>query len=209
MTDISQAIKLIGGVEPTSEQVQRVQAIAHSLEIANNDPLLPILIALDCYHGIFSNSHRDIERCADAAANAAAAQSNLLVQKIIAKAILDIEPAAAKAINSVATKVAGKQMFQWGAGALSVAFICLTMAIGFAHSLGFNDGKATGYSESKDEKAAAAWANTPQGKSAYLLAQNGDLDAIIHCKNNGWYIKNGNCFPAKDSDNNISGWKVP
>lgn len=62
MNDIKPAMKLIGGVEPTPQQVQRVQAIAHSLGIASNDPMLPILIALDAYHGAFPVSLQKLRR---------------------------------------------------------------------------------------------------------------------------------------------------
>ena len=64
MADVRKAISLISGSEPTPHQVQRVQAIAHALDIPNSDPLLPILVALDQYHGVFGELPEKMRRAA-------------------------------------------------------------------------------------------------------------------------------------------------
>lgn len=190
MNDIKPAMKLIGGVEPTAHQVQRVQAIAHSLGIASNDPMLPILIALDAYHGAFSALPAAARKAAEAAAVSAATQSKVAIDRAISEAILTLSPAAAKALSAVASDVAGKEKAQWIAAVTLIVVVAFTLSGWLTHvtsySSGFNSGKAEGYQQAKDEKAAVAWANTTQGRLAFELAQAGSLEALAHCSNKGW-----------------------
>jgi hypothetical protein len=75
--------------------------------------------------------------------------------------------------------------------------------------MGYDEGVGVGYSEAKDEKAAAAWANTPQGRQAYELAKSTDIDALARCKRPGWHIKKGVCLVGPTSDKETYGWSVP
>ena len=59
---------------------------------------------------------------------------------------------------------------------------------------GYYSGYGIGYTEAKDEKAAAVWANAPEGKEAYRLARAGRIEALYRCDRPGWRIKNGACF---------------
>lgn len=208
MTDIRAAIKLIGGIEPTPVQVQHVQAIAHSLGIQNNDPMLPILIALDAYHGAFSLLPEKAQRAANAAAESAERQAKLTVAQAIQQAIAnDLRPAVSAALDAVAHEVAGKKMFQWAAGSMIAAAICITFSGWLAYHAGLKTGESTGYRNAANEKAAASWANTPQGQQAYRLAQVGSLDALVKCNRPGWMEKKGNCYPKAASDG-VYGWKL-
>ena len=213
MSDIKKAMKLIGGIESTPEQVQRVQAIAHSLGVSDNDPMLSILLALDCYHGVFKEVPARIKSAADLAATAAAAQAKLAADLAVDEAITHLTPAVEKAMGDVVSRVATRQMFQWGAGALAVATFCIGLTAWYAHRTGaksgYDAGYGAGYTEAKDEKAAAAWANTPQGKSAYLLAQTGSLDALVNCNQPGWSRSKNFCYVQAAPDKKIYGWVLP
>ena len=106
MADIRKAISLISGGEPSPQQVQRVQAIAHSLDIPNNDPLLPILIALDAYHGVFSELPERNRISANEAANSAADMSGKMVKqhvdRVMADTVLAVTPTMKAAMEKVA-----------------------------------------------------------------------------------------------------------
>lgn len=97
MSDIKQAMKLIGGVEPSPQQVQRVQAIAHSLECAPNDPFMSILIALDTYHGVFSELPSKMQLTANRMAEGAEKQSRAAIDKSISESASTLAPVAEKA----------------------------------------------------------------------------------------------------------------
>lgn len=215
MNDIKPAMKLIGGVEPTAQQVQRVQAIAHSLGIASNDPMLPILIALDAYHGAFSSLPAKAQTAANAAATGAAEQSKVAVNEAIAKAILNLSPQVGKAIEKVAGEVADVGKLKWIGGVVVIVVLAFSLFGELIHTnsyqSGFESGKAEGYKQAADEKAALAWANTLQGKLAYQLAQAGSLELLAHCNGKGWKLSKGICFPmstAEGKDQMVYGWSV-
>jgi hypothetical protein len=104
-------------------------------------------------------------------------------------------------------------MWKWAAGCITVAFFCFGSFGAFVYektyTAGENSGYGLGYNAAKDEKAAAAWANTPQGKLAYRFAQTGSLDSLIKCDRPGWTRKKDMCYPFQASNGNIYGWAIP
>lgn len=64
MADLREAIKQITGKEPTPEQINRIQAIAHALDIPQNDAMFPILATLDIYYGTFTRLPASMEASA-------------------------------------------------------------------------------------------------------------------------------------------------
>lgn len=215
MSDMRQAIKLIGGVEPTPQQMQRVQAIAHSLGIPNNDAMMPILIALDCYHGAFSTLPAQAQAAADTAAKGAADRSTAAVNEAVARAVTNLGPQVGTAIVNVAKDINQVDKAKWICGVVVVVGLVfsllgwLTHASGYAS--GFETGKAQTYQDVKDEKAAAAWANTPQGRLAFQLAQEGSIEVLAHCNGKGWKLSKGSCYPypyLEGKSEMMSGWSV-
>ncbi|MDD5540194.1 MAG: hypothetical protein PHG61_05835 [Candidatus Marinimicrobia bacterium] len=135
----------------------------------------------------------------------------------VAAAKADLAKAVVKTAHDVANHTAQKQMYQWAAGCLAVGFLAFGLFGWYIHSkayeAGYNSGYGVGYAEAKDEKAAAAWANTPEGKAAYRLAQAGSIGSMIHCNQPGWKIENGLCYPhyvtKKNGSAEIYGWRLP
>lgn len=129
----------------------------------------------------------------------------------------ELAQAVADVAEKVAHDIAGKKKFQWVAGCLAVAFISFStfgwMMNGKGYSAGFAFGHERGYEEAKSEKAAASWANSPQGKFAYSLARAGSISMLATCEEKyGWRIEGEYCMPyptynAKGQQ--ISwGWKI-
>jgi hypothetical protein len=104
-------------------------------------------------------------------------------------------------------------MWQWAGGSIGMAFLCVSLFGWYMHSsgknLGYEAGYGAGYSEAKDEKAAAAWANTPEGKQAFRFAQNGEIQRLARCNGKGWLIDKGNCYPYTVPGEGTYGWKLP
>lgn len=209
MSDIQKAMELIGGVAPTPEQTQRVQAIAHSLGIAQNDPMLSILIALDVYHGVFSSLSTKAKELAHNAAVAASAEAKSAADRTVTETMTALTPKVQEAMGQVVSQVATRQMFQWGAGALIVSALLMTGTFWYAHSTALEAGRGLGYAEVKDEKAAAAWANTPEGRTAYRFAQSGELQRLARCEGKGWEIKKRICYPSAVPGEGTYGWQLP
>jgi hypothetical protein len=215
VSDLRQAIKLIGGVEPTPQQMQRVQAIAHSLGIPNNDAMMPILIALDCYHGAFNEMPAKAQAAADAIAKSTVNKTTTELDGAMAKAITNMGPRVGDAIIKVANDINQVDKAKWIGGVMVVVGLLFSFLGWITHasgySSGFETGKAQAYQDVKDEKAAAAWANTPQGMLAFQLAQAGSVEMLAHCNGTGWELSKGTCYPqpvAEGKTRKIYGWSV-
>jgi hypothetical protein len=119
---------------------------------------------------------------------------------------------AIHSFHDTASKVISKQRMQWLTGCLIATLIALGGFAGLIHHLAYTAGEAYGYSkgyeESKDEKAAASWANTPDGQLAFKFARNGALPTLIHCTGKGWRIQNGYCYVTQDKGH-TQGWLMP
>lgn len=215
MADVRKAIGLISGGEPTPQQVQRVQAIAHSLDIANNDPMLPILVALDQYHGVFAELPKKMRDTSDTVAKDAASRSVEVVNLAVARAVSELGPKVGDAIIKVARDINQVDRIKWIGGVVLLVALVFT-ALGWlthatGYSSGFETGKAAGYKAAEDEKAMVAWANTDQGRLAYELAQSGSLEMLAHCNGRGWKLSKGVCTPmpyAEGKEQFVANWKV-
>ncbi len=133
MANIREGMKLISGIEPTPEQIQRIQAIAHSFDIPSHDAMFPILVQLDTYYGVFSRLPDEIAKknnksAEDSATNAAArAQNkvNVAVAELVPSISGTLSEAAASAVRQIQL---GRSMLTiWGA----------LVIIGFIFSFGW------------------------------------------------------------------------
>lgn len=113
-------------------------------------------------------------------------------------------------LNSIKNSGGAKKHYLWGA----TLFLCIAVGSSIymqekGYSAGYNSGYGKGYEEAKDEKAAASWANTPEGKLAYSFAQSGELQRLTRCQGNDWEIQNGFCYPFPDKKGMAHGWELP
>ncbi len=236
MADIRKAISLISGGEPSPQQVQRVQAIAHSLDIPNNDPLLPILIALDAYHGVFSELPERNRISANEAANSAADMSGKMVKqhvdRVMADTVLAVTPtmkAAMEKVADTASQNAGaKSMAQWAIGCIAGTVLCFGLFGWWMHSNGYDSGKAdvingaawmttevgnAAYKAVERDKEIAEWMGTSDAQRAFKMSKSGELKAIMDCSREGWEIvkqADGKKLCAPKSGKKLQfGWMVP
>lgn len=208
-----EVFKRLNGREATAEDVLKFERLTTALETTPGDAMLAVLVALDHYETLYGTIPK---RITDTAANtltsfkeAANAQATASMEQA--------KEALAKTVSEVAVKVASntatKSMWKWAAGCIAVAFLCLGGFGWYMHSTGSSSGYAlgygTGYNEAKDEKAAAAWANTPEGKLAYRFAQSGELQRLARCSGKGWTVEKGNCYPQPVPKEGTYGWKLP
>ena len=124
MANLKEGMKLIGGTEPTPEQIQRIQAIAHSFDVPQHDALFPFLVALETYHGIFSRLPAEITKkttdAADKAAENAASKTKNKVEEAVANLVPSISTAVSDAAGvAIRRHQLGRSMLTiWGAMAL-------------------------------------------------------------------------------------------
>ena len=133
MPDLKAAMKLIAGREPTPEELHRIMAIAHSLDIPVHDAMFPILVELDTYHGIFSRLPGEIARktqkSAEDAAQKAAAQAQSKVNAAVADLIPSISGQLADAAGAAVRQAqVGRSMITvWG----SMGLVGLVFSVGY------------------------------------------------------------------------------
>lgn len=94
--------------------------------------------------------------------------------------------------------------------ACTSAFLILAAAsIGYCAGLGA--GAANGYAKARDEKAAANWANTSNGRFAQILDDQGSLTDMRNCTGSQWYREKRHgrqvCFAGQPSGSgSLRGW---
>ena len=149
MANLPEAMKLITGTEPTPEQIQRVQAIAHSLDMSMKDAMFPILVALDQYHGIYTRLPGEVaastKDLTTAAANNAAIQAQAAVNKAVAGLVPSVEKAvadaAAKAVKRV--EIGTGMLWVWLGMVAMGAMVTLGWVLGSHVYYGAEEGKFT------------------------------------------------------------------
>jgi len=221
MTDQPQSLedsfsKLLGR-QPSDAERQQLYRVKDALKLKTNDALWLVLMALQYYQDQYEQFPKAISLAASETLADFKETADALILASAEAAKADLAKAVARTAKDVAYHTASKQMWQWAAGCLAVAFISFG---GFgwyvhhqAYAAGYAWGYGVGYTEAKDEKAAAAWANTPEGKAAYRLAQTGSLASFIHCNQPGWKAENGRCYPYSltkiDGSAEVYGWRLP
>lgn len=186
--------------------------LGKALGIKNNDALWLILMALQYHQTQYSefpalirqaasDTLVDVKKAADAAMGASAGEATAALVKTVADTAQDIADNTSK-----------KQMWKWAAGCIAISFLCVSFLTWYVYSTaykaGVNSGYGAGYANAVDEKAAAAWANTPEGRSAYKLAQAGSISILVRCNQPGWMIENGAYYAKSSEDGKIYGWKL-
>lgn len=208
--------KLLGR-QPSDIERQQLYKVKDALQLKNNDALWLVLMALQYYQDQYERFPQAIALAASETLTDFKKTADTLLSASAEASKADLAKAVAQAAQDVAYHTAQKQMWQWAAGCLALAFLTFGGFGWFLHSTayeaGYHSGYGIGYTEAKDEKAAAAWANTPEGKTAYRLAQTGSIPALIHCNQPGWKIEKGLCYPHPvpngDGTSSSYGWRLP
>ena len=213
MSKLDSSFEQLLGRQPTDKERQDLYKVRDALQLQNNDALWLVLMALQHYQTQYEKIPQAIEKTASQTLQNVKEAAKQSIQATAEQTKHELAQAVSKAAQQVAKDTAGTQKLKWLAGCAVILAAILGVGYYFvsekAYTAGFNSGYGRGYNESKDEKAAAAWANTPQGKMAYKFAQSSDISKIATCDKPGWYVKNGVCFVKTAPDGNVYGWKLP
>ena len=217
MSELDDSFAKLLGRQPSDAERQKLYTVRDALGLKNNDALWLVLMALQHYQDQYERFPNAIALAAKETLANFKATADTLIMASVAAAKADLAKAVVQTAQDVANYTAQKQMWQWAAGCLAVAFLAFGLFGWYLHSTaydaGYNSGYGGGYAEAKDEKAAAAWANTPEGKTAYRLAQMGSISALAHCNQPGWKAANGICYPSaftkRNGSTEIYGWRLP
>lgn len=195
--------------QPTAEEVGRLERVMDVLDVRENDAIMTLMVVLEFYLSLYGSVPGRIE----AAAKAAVGETKETTEKIASTAAQlahgDLVEQLGKAVNQVASDAARKQ--QWKALGAGIAAAAISLLV--TGWVCFDAGKEAGYGAAikvaRNETAAAAWANTPEGQLAYRLALAGSLQQVARCSAPGWKIRNGACLPQVDAEGTLHGWVMP
>ena len=215
--DLDDSFKKLLGRQPNDTDRQDLYRVRDALGLKNNDAIWLVLMALQHYQGQYEEFPQKIATAAKDTLDKFKETADATVKASVESAKADLAKAVAASAKEVAHHVAGKEKLQWLAGSIAAASIAFGAFGWYMHSSGKNSGYqagyGAGYSEAKDEKAAAAWANTPEGRTAYRCAQSGELQRLARCSGKGWTSVKGTCFPQadqhKDEKAMVYGWMMP
>lgn len=205
--------KRIHGREPKTEEILKFERLTTALETAPNDALLAVLVALDHYENLYAKIPGKITETVSKTLIDFRASADIEAAASIAEAKADLAKAVSEAAVKVARNTATRNMMQWVVICVIVVFASFDLFGWYMHSSGkdsgYQAGYGAGYTEAKDEKAAAAWANTPEGRLAYRFAQSGELQRLARCEGKGWKVEKGACYPYPVPNEGTYGWALP
>lgn len=193
----------------TPEEADRLHRVQTVLGVKDNDAILVLMVALEHYQGLYSAMPARIEEAARTAVGEAKETAQRVASTAAQLAHGDLVEQLGEAVNKVASDSARKQ--QWKALGAGIAAAAISLLV--TGWVCFDAGREAGYGAAikvaRNETAAAAWANTPEGQLAYRLALAGSLQQVARCSAPGWKIRNGACLPQVDAEGTLHGWVLP
>ena len=208
MSDLQTSFEKLLKRQPTDAEVHRLYQVRDALELKNNDALWLVLMALQHYETSYQEMPAAIEAAAASVMTKVKSTADTTMKASAESFKADMARAVLSVARDVARDTSRKQMWQWAGGAVGVAFLTLGLMGWGAFTKGTDSGITDGYRLAQDEKAAAAWANTPQGQTAYRLAQLGMIEKLATCDSPGWKVEHGACIPHAAPDGLVYGWKI-
>jgi len=213
MNELNDSFATLLGRLPSDSELQQLYRVRDALGLKNNDALWLVLMALQHYQTQYEEFPARIAKSARTTLEEFKAAADRIIQASSQAAKADLAQAVADAAATVARDTATRQKVQW-----IFATVALVLAgvggggwymLERGHADGYSSGYGDAYKEAKDEKAAAAWANTPEGKMAYKFAQSGELQKLALCANKGWEITKKMCYPFPAGKEGTFGWQMP
>lgn len=207
MISTMQVAKLLGRA-PSPAELDALHRLQSSLNARDDDAILAVMIALGSHQQLLADFPAQLQQKFDAAALGAKASAEKQIAAVTAIAQAEMAKAVSITAQQVAQDVSRRSLVRWVSAAFIV--ICLSLlATGYlARQAGLSEGYQLGLGKARDERAAASWANTPNGRQAMILDRHGLLSRILQCDFQGWYIKKGTCFPGQ-AKGGMYGYQLP
>lgn len=212
MNELDESFTKLLGRQPSDEERQGLYRVRDALGLKNNDALWLVLMALQHYQDQYERIPASIAQAAKDAVTGVKTTADATAKAAAEAAKADLAKAVAVAAQDVARNTARKQMWQWAGGCLAGAVLSVSVLVWYVHDKAYTAGANTGYGaglkEAKSEKAAASWANTPEGQLAFRFAKSGELQKVARCNGKGRKTENGVCYPHTTSEG-LYGWTLP
>lgn len=205
---IDSAFEALSQSLPSDKERMILYRVAHTLKLQPTDTVFSIMSALHMYSKLYDQIPEKILGTLKTAKETA----DTIILQSAYEAQVNLTHAVKTAAADVASATATKAAFKWVAVGLVIASIFTIISGWSGYINGKDAGLAEGYAKAKDETAAVAWANTPEGRLARRLADAGGLALVAECKGDGWKIKKNAdgalvCYPFYFKDQ-VTGWRI-
>lgn len=216
MSEIESNFSKLSKRKLSAEDKERLFQTQKILGLRDNDALWLVIFALqdhlilyrdipEAITKVSEKTLRDFRSTLDAQVVASLASARSSKEETVVNADTSLKP--------MATGVGLLPKIGWltlGCLAITAAFTGMAWQM---HRIGMEAGYQTGfgkgYTESRNEAAAASWAATPEGRLAFELAKKGQLQMLAKCEGKGWKISNNVCFPMPVAGEGVHGWALP
>jgi hypothetical protein len=211
VTGPEEAFAKLLGRQPSDAEKQGLYRAREALGLKENDALWLLLLALGHYESLYA---RFPELIKSAAARVLADLKEAATAEMQASAAAtkrDLADAVARTAKQVARATATKRMAQWAIACVATCAACITLVAWLAWhqsaAAAYARGWGEAYRAAADQKAAASWANTPEGQLAYGLATVGSIRELASCSGRGWIRKDDICYPRPERGA-VHGWRL-
>ena len=194
---------------PTDRERQHLMRERDALGLKDNDALWRLLVVLGHYETLYAEIPTRIAKVASDVTDNVKAAAEAELKAATARTRAELAKSVAQTALDIADRRASVNRLQW---ITSCAFVLgvMFLTIGtISFRTGLGKGEASGYDRglavTRDEKAAAAWANTPEGQLAYGFAKAGSLRELATCAGHGLVERDGLCYASGKTH----GWRLP
>ena len=212
MRTVEQSFTAYLGRQPSDKERQRLMRGRDAVGIMDNDALWTLLMVLEHYEALYERFPALIAKAASDVTHNARAAAEAEFKAAAARTRAELAKSVAQTALDIADRVASTKRSKWFS--MSFAFAA-ALFVGVAAGMyrqgvssGVASGRLDGYTMARNEKAAAAWANTPEGQIALGLAKAGSLRALASCSGRILVRKGDGCF-VKVGKDAVFGWKIP
>ena len=191
----------------SEDERNRVRSYADNFGIEPTDAVWALMIVLghysDLYEAVPEKINVTVQGILEKIRSAAAAEAESSRVRLQAS----LTDAVVGAAESVATRNGRRELVKWSAIASTAAVFMLACVSVAGYWLGFDHGRARGFSAGVEGHLAASWALSVDGLRAYELWKAGDLEHLTACDRPGWKLEFGVCYPKAD-EGKLYGWRV-
>lgn len=211
MNSLEDAFTTLLGRQPGDAEKQALFRARDAFQLKNNDALWLLLAMLGHYETLYSKIPTLIAEAAARVTEKARTAAEAEFTAAGARARSEMAQSVAKAAREIADRATNTKRSQWIAACLIVAAAAFIVVGGWAFGAGrrsgLDAGRLEGYSTARDERAAVAWANTPEGQLGYALAKAGSLRELATCSGKSFVQRGAGCY-VRVGNASIFGWKV-
>jgi len=214
--DLVHAYMKAVGRPANPRSVQRLNDLIAALGIKQNDALVTLLFVLEDYKALYEAIPEKIAESTERAKQAALENASKSIDGAVETAIKGLANEVSLKAGMLARQQAAAAKGRWVTFAMlsSVMVILVASYVGYAmgakgQEVAVKEAYVAGQQSTFDARAAAAWANTVEGRKAYRMYQDGDLHKVISCGGDGWVIHDGTCFGTPRKDGSTVGWRIP